>query len=68
MKLTRVARYIQADYLQIKTLLEETGLPYAVTPGGEDCMEAFEDIFGLEPSARLLRSRGGEVIIEQHLL
>ena len=47
----------QADYLQVKTLLEESGLPYAVTPGAEDCMEAFERVFGLEPSARVVHAR-----------
>lgn len=49
----------QADYLAVRTLLEETGVPYAVTPGSEDCIEAFELIFGLEPSATLLRWRNG---------
>ena len=48
----------KADYVLVRTLLEETGLPYAVTPGGEDCIEAFEEVFGLEPNASLLRSRG----------
>ena len=46
--------------MQVKTLLEESGLPYAVTPGAEDCIEAFELIFGLEPSAHILRSRAGK--------
>ena len=55
----------QADYMQVKTLLEQSGLPYAVTPGAEDCIEAFERVFGLEPSAPLVRTRaasrlGGE--------
>jgi hypothetical protein len=55
----------QADYMQVKTLLEQTGLPYAVTPGAEDCIEAFERVFGLEPSAPLVRAQaasrlGGE--------
>ena len=43
-----------ADYMQVRTLLEESGLHYTVTPGAEDCMEAFESIFGLEPSAKIL--------------
>jgi len=46
-----------ADYVAVRTLLEESGLPYAVTPGAEDCMEAFESVFSLEPSATTVRAQ-----------
>ncbi|EKX44450.1 hypothetical protein GUITHDRAFT_109573 [Guillardia theta CCMP2712] len=46
-----------ADYEEVKSLLQETGLPYFVTPGGEDCIQAFKLVFGVEPSAQEVYSR-----------
>ena len=48
--------------MKVKTLLEETRLPYAVTPGSEDCIEAFELVFGLEPSVMHLHSSCGTLL------
>lgn len=47
----------RADYLLVKSLLESSEIPYVVTPGGEDCIEAFEDVFGVSPSANAVTSR-----------
>ena len=51
-----VLQEAEADYAQVRALLEECGLPFEVTPGGEDCLEAFERVFGTQSYARVLTS------------
>jgi hypothetical protein len=46
----------EADYGEVRALLEGCGLPFEVTPGGEDCIEAFEKVFGTHTYATTLGS------------
>lgn len=46
----------EADYAEVRSLLESTGLPFEVTPGGEDCIEAFTKVFGMHSSVRAVQS------------
>jgi hypothetical protein len=48
--------------MQVRMLLEECGLPFEVTPGGEDCIEAFNKVFGMQSHARTLTSTNDQMV------
>jgi len=43
---------IRKDYLYIRTLLEESGIPWIVIPGNKDDPEIFKEIWGDQPLVR----------------